>query len=146
MVYDLNTDIDRERFKRRINALYLKRTVVDCKEHNKPRTSSQNRYLHVLLNEFAMMTGNTVEYVKREYFKRICNSELFVRKAYDKLLKKEMETLRSSRELSKEEMTEAIERFRNWASQEAGIELPDANDTQWIDYIEREAQHQRIWL
>ena len=146
MVYDLNTGIDRERFKRRVNALYERRAVVECSEHKPKRSSPQNRYLHVILGEFAMQTGNTMDYVKVEYFKRLCNRELFVRTKYDDLAKKKVEILRSSKDLDTGEMTTAIERFRNWAASEAGIELPEPQDQEWIAYIEREMQHQRVWL
>lgn len=146
MVYDLNTDIDRERFKRRVNALYERRAVVECSEYKPKRSSPQNRYLHVILGEFAMQTGNTMDYVKVEYFKRLCNRELFVRTKYDDLAKREVEILRSSKDLDTGEMTTAIERFRNWAASEAGIELPEPQDQEWIAFIEREMQHQRVWL
>lgn len=146
MVYDLNTGIDRERFKRRVNALYERRAVVECSEHKPKRSSPQNRYLHVILGEFAMQTGNTMDYVKVEYFKRLCNRELFVRTKYDDLAKKEVEIMRSSKDLDTGEMTTAIERFRNWAAAEAGIELPEPQDQEWIAYIEREMQHRRVWL
>ena len=95
MVYDLNTDIDRERFKRRANALMTRRAVVECSERKPRRTSPQNRYLHVILGEFAMQTGCTLSYVKTEYFKRFCNPELFVRVEFDELMHKEIERLRS---------------------------------------------------
>lgn len=145
-IYDLNTGIDRERFKRRVNALYERRAVVECSEHKPKRTSPQNRYLHVILGEFAMQTGNTMNYVKVEYFKRLCNPELFVRKVYDKLAKREVEQLRSSRDLDTGEMTTAIERFRNWAAAEAEVYLPSPDDGDWIAFIEREMQHQKVWL
>lgn len=146
MVYDLNTDIDRERFKHRVNVLYGRRALVECSERKPQRTGKQNRYLHVILGEFAMLTGNPMEYVKQEYFKRLCNPELFVRVEYDKLAKKDVEHLRSSRDIDTGEMTTAIERFRNWASMEAGIDLPNPEDNEWIAFIEREMQHQKIWL
>lgn len=146
MVYDLNTDIDRERFKRRVSALYERRALVECSERKPQRSGRQNRYLHAILGEFAMQTGNTMEYVKREYFKRSCNPELFVRTAYDKLAKRDVERLRSSRDLDTGEMTTAIERFRNWAAAEAGIDLPAPDDLQGIEYIEREMQHKKAWL
>ena len=60
MVYDLNTDIDRERFKHRVNALYGRRALVECSERKPQRTGKQNRYLHVILGEFAMQTGNPI--------------------------------------------------------------------------------------
>lgn len=146
MVYDLNTDLDRERFKRRVNALYAKRSVVECTEYKPRRTNAQNRFLHILLGEFAMQTGNTLEYVKQEYFKRLCNPELFVCIVHDDLAKRDIERLRSSRDLNTGEMTTAIERFRNWAASEAGIDLPLPDETDWIGFIEREMQHQQIWL
>ena len=146
MVYDLNTDIDRERFKHRVNALYGRRALVECSERKPQRTGKQNRYLNCILGEFAMQTGNPIGYVKQEYFKRLCNPELFVRVEYDKLMHKEVERLRSSRDLDTGEMTTAIDRFRNWASMEAGINLPSPEDNEWISFIEREMQHQKVWL
>lgn len=145
-VYDLNTEIDRERYRRRVEALFAKRAVVELSEHKPRRSLSQNNYLHLLLGEFAMQTGNKLDYVKREYFKRECNAELFVRSEVDKLTKKEVAVLRSSRDLDTGEMTTAIERFRNWAAEVAGIDLPDAEDRVWFEYIGREMQHQQIWL
>lgn len=146
MVYDLNTDIDRERFRRRAEALMTRRAVVECSERKPRRSSPQNRYLHVLLGEFAMQTGCTLSHVKTEYFKRHCNPELFVRTVYDRLTHREVEILRSSRDLDTGEMTTAIERFRNWAAAEAGIDLPSPDDTGWIEFIEREMQHLQVWL
>lgn len=146
MIYDLCNPYDREKFKRRVNAMYKRQNVVELSEHKPRRTSPQNRYLHVILGEFAMQTGNTMDYVKVEYFKRLCNRELFVRTKYDDLAKKEVEILRSSKDLDTGEMTTAIERFRNWAAAEAGIELPEPQDQEWIACIEREMQHQRVWL
>ncbi len=145
-VYDLNTEIDRERYRRRVESLFTKRAVVEVSEHKPRRSLSQNAYLHLLLGEFAMQTGNRLDYVKREYFKRECNAELFVRSEVDKLTKKEVEVLRSSRDLDTGEMTTAIERFKNWAAETAGIELPDAEDRAWLAYISREMQHQQVWL
>lgn len=146
MIYDLNTDIDRARFERRVVALQEKRVLVELSEKKPRRTTPQNAYLHLLIGEFAMQTGNTLEWVKQEYFKRHCNAELFVRRRTDDLTHKEVEVLRSSRDLDTGEMTTAIDRFKQWAAAECGIELPDAEDREWLGYIEREMQHQREWL
>lgn len=69
MIYDLNNILDKERFKRRSNDLYKKKAVVELTEKKRKRTLSQNSYLHYLLGYYAMETGNTIEYVKRKYFK-----------------------------------------------------------------------------
>lgn len=146
MIYDLNTDIDRIRFERRVKSLLDKRVVVELADRKPKRTTPQNAYLHLLLGEFAMQTGNTMEWVKSEYFKRHCNRELFVRLKGDELTGREVEVLRSSRDLDTGEMTTAIDRFKYWAAAECGIDLPDAVDREWLGYIEREMQHNREWL
>lgn len=146
MVYDLNTDIDRIRYEKRVKSLLDRRTVVELSERKTRRTTPQNAYLHLLLGEFAMQTGNTLEWTKSEYFKRHCNAELFVIRKRDELTHREVEVLRSSRDLDTGEMTIAIDRFKHWAAAECGIDLPDAEDREWLGYIEREMQHNRDWL
>lgn len=145
MIYDLSNPYDREKFKRRVNALYQRQNVVELNEHKPRRTTPQNSYLHLLLGMFAMETGNTLEFVKQEYFKRLVNPDLFVERRYDKYLG-EIEVLRSSRDLNTGDMTTAIERFRNWSSSEADIYLPAPNEQGFLDSIEREMQCKRTWL
>ena len=86
MIYDLNNILDKERFKRRSNDLYKKKAVVELTEKKRKRTLSQNSYLHYLLGYYAMETGNTIEYVKREYFKKLCNPSLFLIPKHDKYI------------------------------------------------------------
>lgn len=145
MIYDLSNPYDREKFKRRVNAMYQRQNVVELSEHKPRRTTPQNSYLHLLLGMFAMETGNTLEFVKQEYFKRLVNPDLFVERRYDKYLG-EIEVLRSSRDLNTGDMTTAIERFRNWAAAEADIYLPAPNEPEFLDSIEREMQCKRTWL
>lgn len=145
MIYDLNTAIDRARFERRIAMLLERRKVVECSEVKPKRTNAQNRYLHLILGEFAMQTGNTVEYVKREYFKRLCNPEIFVSHKSDKYAGS-VEILQSSADLTSAALSAAIDKFRNWSSAEAGIYLPEANEQEYLAYIEREMQYQREHL
>lgn len=145
MTYDLNNGYEREKFKRRVNALYERRAVVEFSEYHPRRTSAQNAYLHLLLGMFAMEAGNTLEFVKHEYFKRFVNRDLFVVHRNDRYIG-EIEVLRSSRDLNTEEMTTAIERFRNWSASEAGIYLPAPNEREFLDSIEREMQCKRTWL
>lgn len=145
MVYDLSNSYDREKFKRRVNSLYQRHSVVELSERKPRRTTPQNSYLHLLLGMFAMETGNTLEFVKQEYFKRLVNHDLFVEQRHDKFAG-EIEVLRSSRDLNTGEMTTAIERFRNWSASEADIYLPAPNEQEFLDSIEREMQCKRIWL
>lgn len=145
MIYDLNTEIDRERLTKRITALFSARKVVEVKVYQPKRTNAQNRYLHAILGEFAMQTGNTLEEAKTEYFKKYCNADLFlVRKTLKHI--GTIEVLRSSAELDTAEMTTAIERFRNWSASEAGIYLPSPDEEAYLAAIEAEMQRHRDWL
>jgi hypothetical protein len=92
-----------------------------------------------------METGNRLEFVKQEYFKRHINPDLFVIEIEDKHLGK-VQVLRSSRDLDTSEMTTAIERFRNWASSEAGIHLPSPDEQAFLQAIEYEMMRQKEYL
>lgn len=144
MLYDLKNPLDRDRFKRRCNALFLKQGMVLLEEKTQ-RSSQQNRYLHLLLGYLAMETGNTLDYVKEVFYKRAANKELFVREKEDEILGK-VEYLRSSADLSKEEMTLSIDRFRDWSSQTAGIYLPTANEQEFLASIEYEMSRYKQWI
>lgn len=144
MLYDLRNPLDRERFKRRCNALYSKQGIVDLSEKTQ-RSSNQNRYIHLLIGYLAIETGNSLDYVKEIFYKRAANKELFVREKEDEILGK-VEYLRSSADLSKEEMTLSIDRFRNWSSQTAGIYLPAANEQEFLASIEYEMSKYKQWI
>lgn len=124
MILNLNIELDREKFKTRSDFLLEKRKVVELTEKT-GRTLSQNSYLHLLLTILAMDIGESVEYVKQYIFKRHVNHELFVREKIDRIIGS-VEILRSSADLTKEEMTTAIERLKFFAKTELGIYLPDA--------------------
>lgn len=144
MLYDLTNPLDRDRFKRRCNALFIKQGMVLLEEKTH-RSSQQNRYLHLLLGYLAMETGNTLDYVKEVFYKRTANKELFLREKEDEILGK-VEYLRSSADLSKEEMTLSIDRFRDWSSQTAGIYLPTANEQEFLASIEYEMSRYKQWI
>lgn len=145
MIYDLNTEIDRERLTKRITALFSARKVVEVKVYQPKRTSPQNRYLHAILGEVAMRTGNTLEDVKVQYFKKHCNSEIFVTRRDDKILGSVV-VLRSSADLDTGEMTTAIDRFVRWYESESGEVLPRPDDEAYIQAIEVEMAKHRYWL
>lgn len=145
MIYNLSNDFDKQRFKVRCNALYKQGGVVDLTAKKEQRTMPQNRYLHLILGWFAIETGNTLGFVKQEYFKRHINPDLFVVEIDDKHLGK-VSVLRSSRDLNTAEMTTAIERFRNWSSAEAGVYLPSPDEKQYLDFIEAQADYHNLYL
>lgn len=145
MIYDLDNILDRERFKRRAAALVDEGGRVELTARKGKRTLSQNAYLHLILGWFAIETGNRIDFVKEKYFKKLVNSEIFARYMEDKYLG-EVEVLRSSKELTTAEMTTAIDRFRNWSAEEAGIYLPSPNEKAFLDAIDIEINKQRAYL
>lgn len=91
-----------------------------------------------------MEFGERMEYCKSVIFKRVVNPELFVQKVNDRFAG-ETEILRSSRDLTTEEMTTAINRLKVWAS-EQGIYLPDANEDEKLRQIEWQIAKVRDFL
>lgn len=144
MLYDLKNPLDRERFKRRCNALFKKQGIVELSEKT-IRSNQSNRYLHLILGYLAMETGNTLEYVKEVFYKRTANKDIFVRIKDDELFG-QTEYLRSSASLSQEEFSTSIDRLRDWSSQVAGIYLPSPNEEQFLASIEVEMSRYKQWL
>lgn len=143
MLYDLDKEIDRSRFKRRAEQLARERRTVELNDHRR-RSLAQNSYLHLILGFFATETGYTLDWVKREYFKRLVNGDLF-RTERDGAFGR-VEDLRSSRELTPEQMTAAIEKFRNWSSETAGIYIPSPNEEEFLRQIEIELNRQYQYI
>lgn len=145
MYFDLTKEVNVKRFLTRVQWLIEKQKQVDVTEKREKRTLSQNSYLYLLLTWFAIETGNTVEFVKQEYFKKLCNSDIFTFEKEDKFLKT-VQVVRSSSDIDTKQMTIAIDRFRNWSAVEAGIYLPEPNNEQFLEHIQQEMQRQRQWL
>lgn len=145
MQYDLSNPLHKEQFKMRCNYLFSKGCIVELTEKKPKRTTQQNKYLHTLLGFFACETGNTLEYVKQNYYKKLVNPAIFTRKINDKFLG-EVEVLRSSTDLDTAEMTTSIDRFRNWSASVAGIYLPAANEHQMLIYAQQEIQRNQEFI
>lgn len=143
MQYNLATDLDQERFVNRANLLLQKGVVVELTEKTF-RSPNQNRYVHLLIGIVAMDTGVGLEYAKREYFKRLVNKDLFVVKKTDRYAG-EVEDLRSSADLTIEEMSMAIDRFKRWGA-ENGFYMPSPEDTERLRDIEIEMGRLKIYL
>lgn len=146
MLYDLNNPLHTASFKKRCNLLLRKKCIVEFTEKKSQRTLRQNSYLHAALGYFGMQFGYTVEEVKAWYFKSTCNPELFVRYKTDSITGEQRTVLRSSTDLTTEEMTLAIERFRNWASDAAGVYIPSPEEHRLVEQMEIEVQRGKCYL
>lgn len=143
MQYNLSSELDRQRFCTRVNYLRSKGAVVELTE-KAFKTPNQNRYLHLLIGIVAMGTGNSLEDTKREYFKAMVNPDIF------KVYKTDnrgntITTYRSITEVSKEEISIAIDRFKRWGY-ENGIYMPNPDDLSLLKEIEIEMGRQKMYL
>ncbi|MBK5721395.1 hypothetical protein JGH11_10970 [Dysgonomonas sp. Marseille-P4677] len=145
MYFDLTTETGVKSFLTRVQFLIDKQKKVDLTEKREKRTLSQNNYLHLILSWFCIETGNQLEFVKQEYFKRLCNPDIFLFDRDDDYLGK-VTIIRSSKDIDTKQMTDAIDKFRNWSVREAGIYLPEANEDKFLEDIQEEMSRQRQWL
>lgn len=128
MLYDNSNPLQRENFLARANLLANRGEVVELRS-KRQRTLNQNAYLHVLLSYFAVQYGETADYVKDEYFKKLVNPKHFiVSQGIDKFTGRTRIKCKSTSDLTIEEMSVCIDRFRDWSSKEAGIYLPTAEE------------------
>jgi len=110
------------------------------------RSLSQNKYLHVILGGFAMEYGETIEYTKQIIFKRLVNPQIFQTKHINKKREETRIEWRSTADLTTEETTQSIERFRTYSSKEFGIYLPEPHEKEIIEEIEYQISKQQEYL
>lgn len=143
MQFNLSNALDRQKFSTRSQALLQKGAVIELTEKSF-KTPNQNRYLHLLIGVVAMETGNSLEDTKREYFKGLVNPEIFRVYRTDNR-GNTITTYRSITDVSTEEMSVAIDRFKRWGY-ENGIYMPNPEDTSMLKEIEIELGRNRLYL
>ena len=135
MIYNTSNPLDKANFLLRAKKLAESGKVIELTEKKPRRSLPQNKYLHVILAYFGTQTGNTLEWVKQQYYKKLVNPDLFIREKEDKYLGR-IKVLRSSADLDTAEMSLSIDRFRNWSAQEAGVYIPAADEAILIQQME----------
>lgn len=126
MIYDLNNPFHRKQFIRYANRLLKSRCRTAELRNEAKRTINQNSYLHVLLRIMATETGVTENYSKEVYFKQLANPDIFFVDTLDPVKNVTVRHLRSTSDLTIQEMSAAISNFRHWADDE-GYYLPEAD-------------------
>ena len=136
MLYDLSNELSRKQFAARVKHLWEKGAgIVELTDKSR-RSLNQNNYLHAILGVLALETGNSLEVVKREIYKKKVNPDLFLRIKHDPMLG-EIEEVRSSRDLTKEEMSLSLDRYKKFCA-DNGIFLPEPGDEELLRQIEYE--------
>ena len=142
MIYNTSNLVERQKAITRIKKLLDNKAIVEIVEKKSTRTIKQNRYLHLILGFFASETGYTLEETKQEIFKKIVNPALFYEGEIGEIVT--IQRWRSTADLDTLEMTQAIEKFRDYSSCQAGIYLPSPDEKDFLLQIEIELKNNRI--
>lgn len=145
MIFNLNNEQEVHGFELYVERMQKERAVVEIKKKHRNRSLSQNNYLYLLLSYFASEYGISVDEAKIDFYKRICNRELFEREITNRKGYRVL-SLRSSSELTTKEMSDSIERFRNFSSRIADIYLPAPNEHERIIYMQQEVERNKEFL
>lgn len=111
--------------------------TVEVKEHRPLRTLKQNRYLHLIIGWFGIETGYTMAESK-QVFKEY-NAHWF---AYEKNGKR---FWKSTAQLNSKELTECIDRFRDY-SNENGVYLAAPYETAMLQYYDNQIENNKRWM
>lgn len=146
MLYNCSQPLDRENFLARAQLLANRGDMVELRT-KRQRSLKQSAYLHVILAYFGCQYGEDAEYVKAEYFKKHVNPDYFVlSKGVDAFTGRTKWRLRSTADLTMEEMATCIDRFRNWSSKEAGIYIPTSEEGAMLAQCEIEIAKAQRYL
>lgn len=112
-----------------------KRQIIEVKKVSPGRTLNQNSYLHLLIGYLAAEVGDEPEVIKDVY--KMVNKATYFRE--HEVFGVKFKSARSSADLSVDEMTATIDKFRAWSA-EQGFPLPLASDKAWLMQIENEIE------
>jgi hypothetical protein len=146
MIYNPEKEIDVQRAVEKFKYFVKHNKVFELSAKKVPKTYPQLKYAHLIMGWFAWEYGETLEYIKLEYFKKLVNPQIF---EYEFINRKTAEVrieYKSLSNISKEEMTLAIDRFRDYSSKEAGIYLPEPNDLVLMREIEIQLKNNEQYL
>lgn len=131
-----NTAIEKERDEafEYLTKLSASDSLVEILKVSPRRSLKQNAYLHLLCGAFGDHFGYSLEEAKMVY--KEINKNIYYYK------KKERVFVRSSADLTIDEMKESIDRFRQ-KSAEQGCDLPLATDADWLRSIENKIEQNK---
>ena len=141
MWYNLKNPLEIDQFKDRVTELRNKGAVVELTE-KRARSLQANKYLHLMLSKFALEYGYTLDEVKTHFYKIVVNPDLFVRERVDKFSGEIYKYVRSSAELTSEEMSKSIEAFREFWLEEGGYRFPPYNEYIALLHIQHDVENE----
>ena len=147
MIFDTSNFVERQKCINYFNKLLESKKTIELID-KQFRTTDQNSYLHAIIAYLALNKGYTADYTKLHFYKLEANKELFPKvKESINFVTGEIENVyRSSKDLTKDEMTLSIERFRNWSAQVADCYLPSSDEHLHLKQIQIEINQNKEFL
>lgn len=140
-LFDLKNDVDYQKALDKLNKAKAKGIYIELTEKAE-QTLKQNNYIHLCLAYFGDYFGYTTEYVKDNIFKIMVNPDLFCYQRTNRFGETHNE-LRHSSDLTKEEMSLAIDRWVKWCSETAGLEMPNPDDYHVCMWLKKQLQQKK---
>lgn len=138
MNYHLSDPTELKACRNRITYLAKKQQMVKVTQIQPSRTLNQNNYLHLLLADFGIQFGYTLDEAKIIY--KELNKNIYT------YTKKQRTFTRSSASLNKDEMAQSIDQFIEKVKAQTGYTLPPATNQEWLLSIENKMEQQRKYL
>lgn len=146
MIYNPEKTIDCERAIEKLKYYITKKQPFELKRMAVSKSSNQNSYFHLLIGWFALEYGETSEYVKQEIIKKIVCPEIFKSEFINKKTGEIREDWKSWSSLTKDEATYVIDKFKHYASKEAGIYLPEPTNIVALREIQIQIKNHQHYL
>jgi hypothetical protein len=130
--FDLKSIAEANKAFEYLTELVGKEALAEVKKISPARSIKQNAYLHLTFSIFGMELGYEASEAKVIY-KRLANPELYI---YEK---NNQTFLKSSRDLSTKEMSDSIDKWRKYAS-EQGVDIPAPENQEALMYWENQIE------
>jgi hypothetical protein len=137
MKYLLSDPLQAHKAKERLEVLTADGARIEIIKVSPKRSLNQNNYLHLLLSAFGGHFGYTLNEAKLIY--KELNRDVYF---YEK---KKRIFVKSSSDLTKEEMAKTIDKLMQQSARQ-GYELPPADNQEWIQQLENEAEQHQQYL
>lgn len=140
MWYNLKNPLEIDKFMDRVTELRNKGTVVELTE-KRARSLQANKYLHLMLSKFALEYGYTLDEVKTHFYKVTVNPDIYIRERVDKFSGEIYKYVRSSADLTSDEMSKSIEAFREFWLEEGGYRFPLSDEYIALLHIQHDVEN-----
>jgi hypothetical protein len=133
MIYDLTIPEEVAKIQQRLAWLIAKGKRVELKEKRYPKTPRQMRYIHLIMSWYGLETGYTLEEVKQDIVKRDICRGIFERVKNSRVIYRSFADVKDTKEMSI-----VIDMFRNHASKDLNIYLPEPHEAAKLQSMEEQ--------